>query len=63
VSLSLSVSLSRSAHITTEYKSKEQEAPAILPHRPAADWPTRGDVSFSNVYMKYEREIEKKRER
>ncbi|XP_071994663.1 multidrug resistance-associated protein 1-like [Engystomops pustulosus] len=36
-----------------EYEEMEKEAPWILPRRPAADWPDRGTIEFTNYQARY----------
>ncbi|CAJ0961700.1 unnamed protein product [Ranitomeya imitator] len=36
-----------------EYEEMEKEAPWILPRRPAAEWPDRGMIEFTNYQARY----------
>eukprot|EP01090_Pellita_catalonica_P003045 TRINITY_DN12673_c0_g1_i1.p1 TRINITY_DN12673_c0_g1~~TRINITY_DN12673_c0_g1_i1.p1 ORF type:complete len:852 (+),score=181.61 TRINITY_DN12673_c0_g1_i1:353-2557(+) len=36
-----------------QYVDVEQEPPAILPHRPPRDWPSKGNVKIENLKFRY----------
>lgn len=41
-----------------EYEEMEKEAPWILPRRPAAEWPDRGIIEFTNYKARYREDLD-----